>query len=216
MRDQARAVLGVLHVLFVLVLALPRAMVTPADLSKKEVQEWFEARTDQAHAIGLPISKEQLIDQAVWWGSGYEAVRSAIARPAGLYAQVTGARQSWRMFGDVPQSSAFLFIEGSFDGEWRPIYEARSDTADWRRPFFDQERPRTFINQFTRKKGRKGWDRFTRWLARELPKDFPEAEGFRVGMQEVRFPATEDLPEQRAHKLGKRFWLTELGGEVSP
>lgn len=213
MREQAWAALCVAHTFAVLVLALPPAMVKPSDLAKPEVKDWFEDRVQQLGALGLPVDKQALIDQAVWWGGGYEAVRAAAAAPSHFYANLSGARQSWRMFGDVPQSSAFLFIEGSFDGEWRPLYVARSDEAAWRKPFFDQERPRTFFNEFTRRKGKRSWDRFVGWVGPELEQDFPEASAFRVGMQEVKFPATDQLPEHPEHTLGKRFWVEAI--EVS-
>jgi hypothetical protein len=215
MRDTLWAIFASVHVLFVLVLSMPRAMVEPHDLAKEEVQSWFDDRTAQLHDLGFEVSKDDLVAQAVWWGGGYEWVRWSIAYPGNRYARSTGARQSWRMFGDVPQSSAFLFIEALHGDDWTPIHIARDDEANWRRGFFDQERPRTFINQFTRRKNRKAWNRFVVWAGAELQADFPEVKRFRVGMQEVHFPATEDLPEHPEHRLGDRYWVTPFPKEVS-
>ena len=211
MKDSLRAVVAAAHLSMVFVVALPRAMVTPEDLEQEEVQAWFSDRSRDLAAMGFPVSTDGLIERAVWWGGGYEAVRKVLVYPASKYALWTGARQSWRMFGDVPRHSAFFFVEARRGDRWEPLYVARSSDAVWRRSFFDQERPRTFLNQFTYRKNRAAWKRFTGWLDDELRAAHPDVRAFRAGWQEVRFPDPASLSQTRTVEIGDRFWVASLG-----
>lgn len=205
-----RAAFVAVHVTFVTLLSMPEPEVEDRDLQRPEVQKWFDEATERVHSWGLDVTREQVEAWSVTWGQRYLAVRSVVLYPAWSYANLTGAQQSWRMFGDVPANTAVFFIEARYGKEWRVIHQSRFGPAVWRESWFDQERVRAMFNQFTRKKSRAAWDRIAVWLAGELPADFPDAESFRMGMRSVEIPDPATLAETGDLKWGSRFWVTGI------
>jgi len=205
-----RGVLVALHLLAVSMLGLPEPQVDPDDLKSPAVQLWFDRTTRQLTSLGLDVSREQVVEQSVYWGRVWLDVERTALAPARAYASVTGTWQSWRMFGEVPQESAVLFIEAKVKNRWVKIHSVRFGDATWRPLFWDQERTRSFVNQFTHKKARSGYDRLAKYLAAPLAEDFPEATMFRMGLQVIKFPDPAELRETGDVVWGDRYWVTQI------
>lgn len=206
-----RAGLVALHLGGLTLLGLPQPALRDDDLDQPYVREFFDGVTEDLHAVGLPVSGEQVFDRGVAWGRAYLEVFDAVTWPSRTYALWTGAGQSWRMFASVPAESAVLCIEGRVDGEWQPVHWMRFREPRWRPQFWDQERIRAMCNQFTHKKNRSAWNRLGKVIHPWLQADFPEATGFRMAMRKVEIPLPDVLNDTGDLVWGEGFWVTELG-----
>ncbi len=211
MNNSMRAAFVALHLFFVLILALPNPVVEGDKVETPGVQMWFDRTHSRVVELGIDIDREVFEQRLLTLAWGYKSARDVVMKPANTYGLWTGARQSWRMFGDVPQESARMVIERlSENGRWEPVYVPRSREANWRRAFFEQERMRSLVNQFAHEKARSAWKRLGRRLRPMLVEDFPEAEGFRMVMERVHFPTASVLAQTREVEVGKRYWATRL------
>lgn len=188
----ARAAFVAFHLTAVVLVALPsagsaamnrRAWATPT------VQGEFRAWSARLRGLGLPIGPEALEAHAWTVAQGTEAVRRELLRPFRPYYTWCGTWQSWKMFVAPHRFPARLEIEiDRGDGAWEPIFVARSDTATWRRAWFDHDRMRAAVFRF-------GWDHFKRgrqelvdFVAAQVREDFPDAARVRVSFVRYRTP----------------------------
>ena len=96
-----RAVLVLLHVICLIVFALPLPdhaihdvwWQTPDILS--EIDAWAET----VRSIGIPVSNERFREIARGTAEGYVTVRGYVRAPYEPYIRFAGTRQSWSMFG---------------------------------------------------------------------------------------------------------------------
>jgi hypothetical protein len=156
-----------------------------------------DARTDAAlaswatlaQAVGMPDDTFVAWVQAV---SGvqmsvYRAIRT-VFRP---YAQLVGAGQGWSMFGTVPNKVQRLEIDVHGPGGWEALYVARSDTFDWNRAVFDEERVRTFVHALGKRQANDKYPSFVAWVVREVRADRPDADRVRVRWHRMTIPDPE-------------------------
>lgn len=203
-----RAAFALAHIVAISLLGLPEPKVSPTDLKEPEIQAWFDNAHARLNALGVSVSREAVEAWGVDAGRRWLDVKETALAPARQYAMLVGAHQSWRMFGDVPQKSAILFIEAQVDDTWRVIHRTRYTEVAWRPGWFNQERMRALVNQFTRKRNRSDYDRLARYIGPRVAADFPDATKLRMGMQEVRF--TVPTPGESAVGFFGRFWVRDL------
>ena len=213
-RDHLRAALVLVHLVLILLLALPAPAVRPKDLEDPKVQRWFEARAAQLQGWGVATDAPTLTGHAVAWGGAWLSARGQAMPMARTYASWSGTGQSWGMFGSVPTTSAVFFVEVHRDAGWSRIYESRAHDMAWNRRWFDHERVRTFENQFTRKRNRKAYDRLATWLGPRVLRDHADLQGARMGMERVHIPEARVLARTRVLPRAETFWVTDLA--VSP
>lgn len=196
------------HAASVVVLSIP---VPPPDVRGERAgrrNEALDAWAAVGAAVGVPPEA---------FSSGLAAVTRAeaallrvVRAPFVPYADLTGAEQSWLMFGSVKDRVAVLEIEVRSGEGWRPIFVGRSATHAWRRSFWDQERMRTLVFNFGLRRGKTTlWDPMVEWVAREVADDFPDARAVRVQMRRGRVPAPEELRRTGALERGAPYWTTE-------
>ncbi|NOY26410.1 MAG: hypothetical protein GXP62_11110 [Oligoflexia bacterium] len=100
--------------------------------------------------------------------------------PVQAYLGLTGSTPDPVQFRLVDRAPAWLVVELETQGQWRTIYQSRSDEHTWLRPYLDQVRMRTVVDGFGRLEHRKSYDALGVWLARRAAVDFPQAQHLRV------------------------------------
>jgi hypothetical protein len=213
---QARGVLIALHLGALTLLGLPEPAVEGNNMDDPDVIAWFDRTHASMRSWGIPIAYETFKDWGMVWGARWLAVRDATLWPIETYARYTGAHQHWAMFGSVPTESAIFFMEGQTATGWEQIHQCRYGERTWRKEFFDQERVRSLLNLFIKKKSRDTYDQFGRWLLPQLKEDFPEYRGFRTGILSVKMPPPDVLAQTGMLESGKRFWVTVLKPAETP
>ena len=206
MRDQLTAAFIACHLVAITVLAIPAPLVAEDKVDDPKVQAWFDRTTDTLHRWGVPASRETVEEVGVQLGRAWLDARGAVGWPASRYATWTGAKQSWRMFGTVPDKSAYLRIEVDRGEGWELLHVSRSEEHAWRKELFDNERTRTFVNQFAWKRNRGAWKRCERWLEVAIAEDDPDVDRFRMSMVPVHFPDPEVLAVSGTLPEGNPFW----------
>lgn len=182
--DHLRGVGLVLHVVAVLLLALPSVggLLSRSAWREPSVQEEFASWAGMLSSVGIQRTPEQLEEQLWSLATGYREVHRSLIAPARPYAVWLGTGQGWMMFPAPEQNPATLQIDVEIDGVWKPIYRARSAKYPWRRDFFDQDRIRTLMFHYTwphlRRRGL--FLDLQRWLGPWLAEDFPQATQARI------------------------------------
>lgn len=205
------------HITLVLMLALPVPAITPDELDKEGVQAWFDRTHAKLLSLGIQVDRQAMVDSAAVWGGRYSVARDIALVPGNAYASWTGAKQSWRMFSNISHGSARFMVERLDDqNEWHPVYVGMDFDHDWQLDFFQQERVRTLVNNYTHKKSYSSYKRLGRFLLVRLKQDFPDSVGFRTVMQEVHFPPPETLAKTGTLEFRKRYWGKRLEPKPEP
>lgn len=189
LRDHLRAVLISLHIVAVVLVALPN----PSGFMKRSmwklpmVQDELEAWAERMTAVGIPHTAESL-EEAVWKDfQQVVTVRKAVLRPFRPYYKYCGTNQSWALFGIPQRYPSWLHIDlKSADEDWSPIYVSRDSRLDWRRGMLDEERYRSFLVYSARESNHRRFVRIGKWLAGMAAEDFPEAEAVRLRWRDQR------------------------------
>lgn len=220
LRPHLRGLFVALHLAFVLVLAIPRPAVSPSDLSNPRITAWFERTGASLRSWGLPVDDQDLQHTLVDLGRRWLAVRDVVAAPATTYARWTGAKQSWRMFGNVPRETARLRIEVDRGQGFEPVFLEGAHLHGPLEPWLRQERMRAFVNRWHYREGAKGYGRFRRWVAPRVWRHVPDARAARLGLEPLSLPAIEVLDRTGALTVGEPYWVRPLvrpdDGEGSP
>lgn len=178
----ARAAFVLLHVLAMLVLALPDASrlgdraVWKARGTQLDFKQWAE----RLQGLGFDTDAKRF-ERWLWdLSQGYLKLRAVLVAPFDPYRRVAGMTQSWRMFSNPQRRPARLHIDVKDGGQWRPLYVGRSDEFEWRREQFDNNRVRKLIGRFARNIRRGNYRLLARWVARQAAHDYPAASEIRV------------------------------------
>ena len=177
-----RAVLVALHVMSLVVLALPTegAVHTRNRWKTANARADLRQMADRLTRWGWPMDEHEL-ERALWdLGTAYLKVQQPIAAPFQWYAKVSGSRQAWRMFASPQRHPAELHVEVERDGRWVPIYAPHSDEYAWNRRQFEHNRFRKFLGRFARGFIRRDYEQTTRWVATQAAREHPEATRVRV------------------------------------
>jgi hypothetical protein len=193
-----RAALVFLHLLAVTLMALPApgGGMNRKNWADPTVQDEFAAWTTRLNAVGVPITSEQLQDQAYRFSIRFMTVRDTALKPFGPYYQYCGTWQSWRMFVAPHRYPAKMVVDIRQNGEWQTVYEERSWTARWHAQQLDHDRFRSLIFRFSWSSYRKVYTEFVDWLAIEAARDFPDANRLRVRFSKRRSPTPAEVRTQ--------------------
>ncbi|MFT5454161.1 MAG: hypothetical protein ACI9K2_000637 [Myxococcota bacterium] len=194
------------HVVAIAVLAIPQPpdSLRTTEASRKHVEavaEWAEA----AGALGLPPAavEQTLLEVLPLWSAALRKVQ----RPFRPYPAITGAKQSWKMFGQVPTRSARLEIDVRRAGTWEPLYRPQSAEHDWQGRLLRQERMRALSSAFAHRQFRRGLRKLADRLAERARGTVP-GDAIRVQMRTVRIPPPRKLRPD-GWILGEPYWAEE-------
>ena len=194
----ARALLISLHIVAVIVLALP----SPGGdgMSRKgwknpTVQAEFEAWAERLSALGLRRTPAELEERLWRFSKSYVRWHTAAKRPFKPYATYAGVTQSWRMFVAPHRYPGRLHVDirDAPDGPWRPVQIARSREHDWRGGQLNHDRARAMLFRYAWPQYRVHYRALARWLATHAARDFPSASHVRVRWYGFRTPTPEEV-----------------------
>lgn len=140
---------ALVHGATVLVLSVPpppRGL--RGDAPNRQSDEALAAWVSLADDLGLPAQQVDATMRALL--PAWSGLLDAIQAPLRPYADLVGARQSWRMFGVVPDRVTRIEIDAQVDGGAVPLYRAPSPPAGAPRDLvvlMRQERVRTLVAQ---------------------------------------------------------------------
>ncbi len=194
----ARALLVTLHIVAVIVLALP----SPGGdgMSRKgwknpTVQAEFTAWSGRLSALGVELTAAELEERLWGFARRYVAWHNGAKRPFKPYATYAGTIQSWRMFVAPHRYPARLHVDirDAPGAAWRPVQIARSREHDWRGGQLNHDRTRAMLFRYGWPQYRRHYRSFARWLAVQAAHDFPEASHVRVRWYGFRTPTPEEV-----------------------
>jgi hypothetical protein len=126
--------------------------------------------------------------------TGFQETRNYVIAPFDPYYRYFGTWQSWRMFVAPHRFPARLEIDiDNGDGDWRPIYQARSPEYNWNQAQFDHERFRAAIFRYSWPAYRRTWKQFAQWSAARVMDDYPDVVSVRLRFFKYRTPSPEEV-----------------------
>ena len=181
-----RALFVLFHLVAITLLALPAPVggMTRKNFADPQLQQTFESWRGLLGGFGWQMSAAEFEDLAWRAGTTMIASRNVVLVPFRPYARWTGAAQGWRMFGTTNRVPARMRVV---------LWEARSETATWRRRFFDEGHARGVMNDWSWMRDKRGYQRFARWLARDIYLELPDAGSVRVTMLQRTTPRPKVL-----------------------
>lgn len=183
-----------------------RAALSRAQWRDPVVQEELGQWARRLDDVGVWVTKRQLEDFLWEVTVGWTRVRDGVVGPFEPYLRVTGSRQPWRLFTAPHRYPSRLEIAvRPRGGAFRDVYVARSDEHDWQRRRFDDVRFRKAIYMYGWSSRQKAWRQFTRWVAREAARDFPDAAEVRVRFWRYKTPSPDDVLARRLPRGHARY-----------
>ena len=191
------------HIVAIVILAIPDTAGPAAKRSawkNPTVQNELASYTRTFNEMGIAITQEEL-EQRVWNAAAtWTAWMVVLRTPLRPYTDYAGVRQRWRMFVAPHRHPAKLHIDIKIDGQWRPVYVARSPDYNWRGHQLDHTRTRSMLFRYAWKAYRGSYRHFAKWIAAKATHDFPEASEVRVRWYGFRTPSPEEVNEDRVPK----------------
>ena len=185
-----RAVLVALHILAIAALSTPDlgAALNRKAWKAPTVQDEMKAWAERFSGLGADISPAEL-EERVWSvATSWAELRDSMLIPFQPYADFAGTRQRWRMFAAPNRVPARLRIAVEIEGQWRTVYEARSEEYTWQRRRLGTERVRVTIHRASWAHHNRDHTRLSDWIADEAARDFPTATRVRVSFIRARTP----------------------------
>ena len=208
-----RAVLVVLHILAVVLVAIPapqggmdrRAWAEPT------VQAEFAAWGVQLRALGVPWTDTDLQEHLWTAATTYMDVRTKVLAPIRPYNRYLGTGQSWRMFVAPHRHPSRLEVAVKEADQWRVVYLQPRPGPDWLEDLLEHDRTRSVLFRYAWPAYRGRHKRLSRWLAHRAAGDFPGASHVRVRWLRQRTPSpvearTGTIPPVAVH--GERTFAT--------
>lgn len=174
-----RVAMILLHLVAMFVLALPSS----GRLVNRSQWEQPKQQADMKRWADTFGVEPEALDRFLWkWSQRYARTLRWVGRPFLKYSDYVGARQHWTMFSSPRRRTGRHEIEIEVDGEYRLIYRTKSDSADWNRWAFEHNRMRKLLAKLTSQPQLKAYDEFAVWVAKQVARDFPEANHCRVSL----------------------------------
>lgn len=195
-----RAAFVLFHIVAIILLAIPDAAGPAAKRSawkNPTVQNELASYAESLSSLGIEMSKDELEDHVWNLAQTWTAWMVAVREPFWLYTEYAGVRQRWRMFVAPHRHPATLHIELEEDGQWRPLYVARSSEYTWRGRQLDHTRARSMLFRYAWREYRGHYRRFAHYVARWAAEDFPRATKVRVRWYGFRTPTPDEVKEDR-------------------
>lgn len=179
MWPHVRALLILVHLLSVVVLALP-ASARLSDKSHWDAPRQQTELTSWANRLG--VDKEEF-ESFLWRNTQrYVKTRAWIARPFLRYADYSGSRQGWTMFANPRLVTGRFEVEVEIEGEWQLVWRAHDADADWNHWQFEHNRVRKLMGRLTTNPHQVAYNEFTNWIVRKVAGDFPEATRAKIAL----------------------------------
>ena len=130
--------------------------------------------------------------------------------------------QSWGLYGGGPKQIRWLRID--VDGQ--PVFRTEDPDLTWRAPQFSHRKMRPMVETMSNKASAYNWTGFSRWVLREVRRDFPDAR--HVSIVAERAERTPGAPVEEHHwreasapdwswqSFDKRGMPVELAEEDTP
>lgn len=185
---QIRAALIFLHLAAMLVMCLPAPYNMASKRSWQTPQAQAEAATwaKNLRSVGISTTAEELTEGMHSFTRGYLRLHGRLNQPFRPYQKLANMRQGWSMFSHPQTHPGWLHIDIRSDirprgQSYRPIYIQHSEQHTWRRDQFEHNRVRKLLGRIARRpKGHPAYKALTRWIARQVARDFPDATHVRV------------------------------------
>jgi hypothetical protein len=190
-----RRVFVALHLVAITLMALPapEGGMDRAAWRDPTVQDELSAWTDRLNQCHIAVTRPELEDLLWRAGVDYMNARDKVLRPFGLYYELCGTAQSWRMFVAPHRYPARLEIDIDQGGGWRPVYIERDRQHDWLGRQLDSYRFRSVIFRFEWPGYENDYQRFADWVAAKAGRDFPEAQAVRIRLFKYRTLSPDEL-----------------------
>ncbi len=188
------------HIVAIMILAIPDAAgpaLRRSAWKNPTVQNELASYNQRLGDLGIVMTKEEFEERMWVIAKTWTRWMLALRRPLRPYTDYAGVRQRWRMFVAPHRHPAKLHIDVRRDGQWHPIYVARSREYGWRGYQLDHTRTRSMLFRYAWKEYRKPYRRFAFWVAKNAAADFPDASAVRVRWYGFRTPKPEEVTEGR-------------------
>jgi hypothetical protein len=201
-----RAVLVTYHVLALVVLSFPSP---PSGMQRSQwenptVQNEFELWAERLSSLGWEMSTKEL-DSMLWeLSKRYVAGREKVTAPFASYVTYSGAQQSWRMFVAPQRYPVRIDVsvrEGA--GQWRKVYESRSEELVWLSHLLEQYRLRRVVFATAWDKDARQFKMLCDWIATQAARDFPSATEVMIRQLRYRTPTPEEALSGQTTPEGK-------------
>jgi len=147
-------------------------------VAARQFREWSRV----LGAVGVALSPSELEELSWDLARGYLGLRRAVLGPWQGVRKTLGTDQSWTLFA-VPQTDpARLTIEVETTEGWRVLYASRSETDNWRRATFDQNKLRKLMGRINRTEDTRYWNALLGWVSREVFQEFPDVQQVRLSL----------------------------------
>jgi hypothetical protein len=200
--EHTRGVLLLLHILAVLLMALP----APQGAMRRDAWEdptvtaEFEAWSERLSHMGYETTSEDLKTELFALANDFTEVRKKVLAPVQPYARYLGTQQSWRMFVAPHRFPTRLHVELKRTGEeWQTISIYQDPVYDWKAELFEQDRFRSALFRYGWRSYGGARKLFNQWLAREAAVEFPDATHIRTRWYKYQTPSPEMV------KAGEEF-----------
>ena len=200
--EHIRGVLILLHILAVVLMALP----APEGAMRKDtwndptVTAEFEAWADRLNGMGYETNTEDLKAEMFDVAKEFIDIRRTVLAPTVPYARYLGTQQSWRMFVAPHRFPSRLHVEiKRSDSDWEPISIYQDPEYRWKAELFEHDRFRSALFRYGWKSYAGARKLFNQWLAREAAQDFPDATHIRTRWYKYKTPTPEMV------KAGEEF-----------
>jgi len=200
---QIRAALLLLHIVAVVLMALPAPVGSERDdtYEMPAVREQLQQLRDLLGRVGVETTEDELADLSKNSARAVLDVRKTALRPFKPYYDLAGTRQGYRMFSGVSLSGDRLQVEIDRGGEWELIYLARDPDHTWRWWTFNHELTRSLLYRYVEKRYRKRFKSLSRWVAAEAAADFEGVERVRVSFLRQRIPSPSESRDGVVHEV---------------
>ncbi len=198
-----RAVLLLLHIVAVVLMALPAPIGSDRDdtYEMASVREQLQQLSEALGAVGIEASEDEIAELSKTSARRILAARKAALRPFRPYYSLAGTRQGYRMFSGVSLYGDRLQVEIDRGDDWELIYLARDPDHRWRWWTFNHELTRSLLYRYVEKRYRRRFEAMTRWIAREAATDFPDVERVRVSFLRQRTPSPAESRAGVTHEV---------------
>lgn len=163
------------------------ALPIPPAVSEKDVKNELRQRDIEVWrswmaAVGLHVSLERFERALIGSTQGLAKAHRTLKSPFKPAFELVGANQSWALFASASTAPDRLVIEIDRGEGWEPILRRLDPCCSWREPQLEYRRLR---GVWDGQKGgmRAGYKGLTKWIAREVFEEFPDAQRMRVYME---------------------------------
>jgi len=143
---------------------------------KAELRSWSERLQG---VTGRSWTQDQFEDRLFSFATGWEDGRRALLDPLRHYYDHAGTAQSWRMFVAPHMHPSDLRADVKIDGSWQPILGPDAKEP-WRPRLMGHERIRSMRFRYAWKHYRTPMGKFSKWMAREVAQEYPDASRIRI------------------------------------